>query len=1049
MDIKGIKTPKLRREILKLISQASMKTSASRSVYEKNALKFQRPKLLSMYELLTTKPKQITAKTFTQFVEKKKNPAVTRAKKGIKIINKKNQNKYGVKMYKVYGQAFQSKYPNSYYRQSLKYYNNGEEVTSFTVAGELVQAWAYSYLWLNKNRLQSMTNQTVTSGEPYLWFPDAFLMEYPHGYVKYTIEAFDRVGTNVDLMLKKVQSYKNNLQGTCVYDGCVKFMEYKLILNPNNKKAQIALNKLNKSRLQYAKEYTNETLSDIGKLVKSSIVIKDYINGCDQHFNQDKFNDFRIEFMNTKYNHLELTTSSFKEPIVLNTKEELQHIKDVNEYYIEKFGSVYTTDNVYKVKDTEFKNIFKQWSKDVQLPLYSINTSSDGYKFLENYDYVMHRFINKMPIDNSLYQENDLIKSYYNYSNKDYNPFYVGVPSGAFITCSCDETFDYADITKNKLVGFYEVMIISINNNKLTQLGFKVGSKYTLFTSMINILLLHCKLQFINASYGPSVHIPFTEDFLQKEDGLSHYCKAVGIFQRVNTTIDTSVKVINSDVAYYSIINQAGCSYYRDQNIIHISRDNEDVKSYQHIALAIHSYNHTLILNEMLKYNIEDIFGVKLDSIVLKKTVAIQPNKCFKVKEANIEDLLKNWGAIMEAEKAPATILQSVTELETFLTTSVKTNDYFHFNSDLDEGIADPIYEGNECEDDIDITPANWFMPECDILADLGVDLSDIVSDYIKPSNNTTLYVKHILYVLVYITHRVIIIGGKGGSGKTNSLLRNLDPKTTCYTTTCWNLIEGLGKKYGDIIGLSLPKLTGKMDGSNVEKAYRPQIKNIIIDEATLIDIQTIKDIIKMYPHCYIYILGDIDMDGTYYQCSMMNKVINPSKMNCQYVKYTKTYRFNPELDDYLNDLRNKMIEYKGNTRELKKWVEGSLIKSCYKSIDDITYNTDDVGISCNNEMGDKSKHLTEKFIARGAKPKYFIKNTYLHKKQMRGQELFEIPDHKNYEMKLFKTIHSFQGLDLNENNKIIIDLSCVFDYNLIYTAFSRARRIDQIQIII
>ena len=56
-------------------------------------------------------------------------------------------------------------------------------------------------------------------------------------------------------------------------------------------------------------------------------------------------------------------------------------------------------------------------------------------------------------------------------------------------------------------------------------------------------------------------------------------------------------------------------------------------------------------------------------------------------------------------------------------------------------------------------------------------------------------------------------------------------------------------------------------------------------------------------------------------------------------------------------------------------------------------------------------------------------------KNQLKGQELLEKPDHNNYECKLFKTIHSFQGLDLNHNNKIVIIIDSLFDENLLYTA--------------
>ena len=88
---------------------------------------------------------------------------------------------------------------------------------------------------------------------------------------------------------------------------------------------------------------------------------------------------------------------------------------------------------------------------------------------------------------------------------------------------------------------------------------------------------------------------------------------------------------------------------------------------------------------------------------------------------------------------------------------------------------------------------------------------------------------------------------------------------------------------------------------------------------------------------------------------------------------------------------------------------------------------------------------LSQYFIKKGTKEQYYIKNTDLRRGHFKGQQLETKPDHTNYEIKLFKTIHSFQGLDLNNDNKIIIHIGSNFDFNLFYTALSRARRVDQI----
>lgn len=1063
MNIKGLKIPKLRKVLSQLIVESKNIPSGSKDAFLKKAQKFQRSKLEELYNTITEskKTEKLTVKQFTSQVLEKKAPLKS-FKHGMIKLTSSNINKYEpFGLYNKTAKRFLQKYPNSLYKFKIRYYKpDGTEVLkffgpkSFTEAGavinnskgqpirEIITPWNYTFQEFDKSILNDMRSQTTLNNGTYEWHPTYFLRKvYPTGYVVFTAETYAKVG-NIPKAIARIQKYKENETKTCVYDGCVKYFEMKMNRNEKDKHAKSAYNKLIKSRLQYATEYTDETLCKIGQLVKASIVIKDFVNGEDKEFNKDEFNRFRIEFMNTRYNHLELCTASFNEPIEVETIEELQRIKDVNEYYIEKYGTVYTCDNVYKVKDSEFKTIFTRWKNSVNFNNYSISVNSETFKFLDEYDFVVHRFINNLAIDNSLYKELDLKKAYHNYSDKEFNKYYVGVPSGAFIHCHCNDTFDYKKLS-NKIVGFFEVKIISIHNDKLIKLGFTIGSNYIFFTSMINLLLEHCELQFINASYCPSVHIPFTEEFLNKEDGISHYCKAVGIFQSINNKIDTNIKILNKDIEYYSIINSPDCSYYRDQNIIHISRDNMDVKSYRHIALAIHSYNHTLVLSEMLNYNIDDIFGVKLDSIVIKKDIKIIENPIFKIKEANIENLLKNWGLVKEIEKQPVSMIQELNKLEEFVNAPE--------SNDSTKSCRLPMKEFKKIDTsalDFGLSLSCEFE-DLETIIDFKVSMDDIITSYIRPSENKLVWKDYFLYTDEYVYQSVIVIGGKGGSGKTSSLLRYLQPNITCYTTTCWNLIEGIKRKNNNIIGLSIPKLTGEMDGQTVDKCYRPDMKFIIHDEATLLDYKKdTKEIIKSYSHCFHFILGDVDFDGSYYQCSMMNKVINPSKVKCQYVQYTKTYRFDSELDNNLNQLREKMIEYKGDTSKLNRWFKQSEFKSRVFNINEIKYNDNDVGISCNNEMGAKSKHLTEQFIARGAKPKYFIKTTCLHKKMMRGAELSEKPDHSNFEMKLFKTIHSFQGLELQHDNKIIIDLSCVFDFNLLYTAMSRARRMDQIYII-
>lgn len=219
----------------------------------------------------------------------------------------------------------------------------------------------------------------------------------------------------------------------------------------------------------------------------------------------------------------------------------------------------------------------------------------------------------------------------------------------------------------------------------------------------------------------------------------------------------------------------------------------------------------------------------------------------------------------------------------------------------------------------------------------------------------------------------------------------------------------------------------------------------IVIDELTLIDEKSINTIIKEYPNCFIFIVGDVDKDGYFYQCNLQNKVYKP-KNNHQYIKYSKSYRFNTELDEKLNKLR-EFMKCNKNILKLNKFVKNEF-SNCIIKKENVEYNNNDIGISALNDYNN-GNNMTNYFVDKGTKPKYFIKKTDKKRNHLCGREILEKPSHKNFEMKLFKTIHSFQGLDLDDDNKIIISITKNFDYNLFYTAFSRARRLDQIKLLI
>ena len=964
----------LRNQLLKLLEKKkNLLYNKSSFISLQNLINTaQKPKL----DLLKDELDRITEKGYSLKTFKSNFTLNKSIKKESETILRLNNNNLGDTDYYIHikkVKELQSQYPNSVYQQITRFYENNRLISTINITDTDVK------------KIKEKLNFQLRDGSEGQWKVSNFLQnEDDNRRVEIITRAYKRI-ENINDEVKFLQTFKDNDTGTCVYDAFIKYFS-----NLKGVKAQQTLKRLQKNEQLYSKSYTYENLKEICELCKSSILIVDLINEKDTLINENPCNFFRLQMINSKYNHLDLFINDFEINSISN--DEYDTIKNDSEFYVEKMGTLYTLEKTYKKTDSNFKEIYNEWKKEVNYNKLSMLENTDEFRFINNYDYSTHRFNTGFVIDNDLYKETDLKKAYYNYSDVNYNRFYKGVPCGAFISVVCDDTFDYSKLVNR--VGFFEIEILE-SNDKLNYFGFTYGSKHILYTATIDLFIeKNINFRFINACYSKSVHIPFSEELLTKFNGDGYefkegddntlafkgYCKAYGLMNTSNSEIDITIKPLKDDYNYYSVINNTNNIVYSNEKLIKIKKINKLPMTHKHLFNAIHSYCKTLVLEQLFKMNTYDIVGVKVDSIVYRGDYKFNSN--FDNKKCKIEKLLNK-----------------------------NCND-----NSLDYGL--------DCE--IEFTSNEFFK-----------------SLFTEKYNNM-IFKNPILYTDEYI-YNDVFIGGAGGTGKTSSLLQSLNNKTLVFTSICWNLITAVKEKY-NCIGLSLPKLTGEMNGKKCDKTNLNIIRDIIIDEATMIDEKTIKSIIDEYYYCNIYVLGDIDKDGRAYQ-TIISKNILKDFTNFQYVKYTKTYRFDNELNEKLNKLRLKMIEYNNNIPNLENYIKNEF-KDNYVDKNTVEYTDKSIGISSNNDLGEASVGLTDYFIKKGASEKYYVKTTDLNKKLYRGMKLNEKPDNKNYEMKLFNSIHSYQGQTIEKDEKLIISFNKVFEYNLFYTAFSRARTLNQIIIL-
>lgn len=997
-------------------------------------------------------------------------------KESIKIDYKKiHIEKYEYITHKIQLTRAFKKYGPGLYYHSIKFYDDNNNLLDgdnaffsninnlFNINGNVIEEYDYSpqifkKIINNSKQLKDFidfVNISFCISSEYIW-PCSAIYDEQHKYIKkfYSIIETKIYKPEETLNNNQVipQTYRENHNNICVYDNlCDYFNE----LKDKNRNAKAIYNKLNsKSGDKFKKEYTDDNINDILQFCESSLVIKDLVNNTKKEF-KTEYARFNIEMLNTKYNHLDLYKYNINNKkyidekyIFLENEQELNNIKKSEDFYIHQYNILYTKDNTYKIKDTPFKIAYQQWKEKTNYNKYFIYDDDESLKLIENYNYEMHNFFNpKLEINNNLYHEIDIKKAYANYQNLNY---YKGVPSGSFINTLCDETFNiniFNDMYNNEIIGFFQVKIINIldKHEHFKILGIELNKYYVFSSSQIYILKNYLEFKFINMSYSPSVDLHFGySELLNKENNISYYCKAYGLML-CKSDINVKIKPLKIDKQYYNILNGSNKLMFNVDGEININFTDRKTKTYKHIAYYIHSYIRSMILEQLFDININDVFGVKLDSIIIKNDSNYKLNEQrFKIKSCNIENMIYLNNEKEEQEEKEADNLIKYKELKNKIYKKI-------------------IFSNDDDIQKFKLYNINFFILLEELKEYKNLNIKDYnklhayyKNKYFTNCENNFSFNSNLLYTNDYIYKRVVFIGGQGGSGKTSSLLGGkLNYNNICYSSLCWNLISSkkieIQQKYNkNIIGYSICNLSGNVNGAKCELIEDNNIKYLIIDEATLIDYKDIKFILnhKNYKHCFIFIIGDIDKNNFYYQCPTPFGEILKIQNFMQYVYYNKVYRFEDILLQRLIKLRNFMKKNKANDKynnNLKNYVYKLFSDRLY-NLNEITFNNNDIGISARNDFKNNNNELSNYFYEHGTDEKFFIKTTFRRKNQLRGKEVENKAP--NTECKLFKSIHSFQGLEVNEESKIIINIDCNFNYNLFYTAISRAKKLNQIYII-
>lgn len=832
--------------------------------------------------------------------------------------------------------------------------------------------------------------------------------------------------------------FRDDESKCCFYDSLIYILKNKYALKQETKR-NLAIKRLLEMRNEEGVSINDtnfkKMISEYGfKIYIRNIFTSETIEFCDPKYKSKPV--FVFNLLHTYQDHV-IPDFDDKEEIKL-TAEEFEKMKNESNDIIIVFGStLIINDKVYKKEtDPEFNDRFGKYKIMIN------EDNKDLRNFLNCYYHNMHHIFNNKLNYNDLV-EFDLKKAYINIHDQ---PFYNGIPSKNMIFHKL-ENYTNEDFNKqyeNNIIGFYHIRILNINDKRIKIFGFNNDKEngYILASIMIKWLIQYADIEFVAGAYSKSDmerlytlnDVDMTKCSNKKE--IPKYCKFNGLLQKEFTDDLITVKSDKKDDEFITTCCDKGYDVFKfkenEGKREYVLRKEKNTYAYtSYVAYYVHSYINYWILSTVMKMkDIKNLYGIKYDSIVCHKDeIDIFDSDNFSNKTMNI--VLDKEKNIFLVKKGDKVVCESKTkkEADNYIKTKRENmekifgEDTFMFLSTV---VSDEDYTKEEIEE---------------IKKRHNVSF-DLIS-YPKLTLPTDYLYKNIIYCT-----------GKGGSGKTTNIISSLKNKII-YTTSSWNLCNDVNKKFG-INAFPIHRLLGDIKGYECEPINITSYQVLIIDEITLLDIEHVKRLINKYSNMFIFVLGDVNSEKGrhffFYQCSVSGLVYPFDDNIHQRMHYQTNFRFSNEYNDKLDKLRDYMLELVKMSKAKPEHITDKVLELFkdrvfdYKTLD---YDNDTKGLTPLNEFTThfKGEGLNKYYYNKNGIVRHYVNKTLFNKGLYKG--MIKDEEIKGYTTNgLFLSVHGYQGITIPENEKLIINISHNFDYQLLYTALSRVKNESQIYLI-
>ena len=380
--------------------------------------------------------------------------------------------------------------------------------------------------------------------------------------------------------------------------------------------------------VQYQNGIPYEDMEMIAKRLAVGIVIEDPLMNELYRYNKNPKNK-TFRYINSRINHGDYTlfVNMDMSDAQIITAEEMTYI--IADSYEHETYALYTgtIQNPKTVVTPTVKYVTEEYTNST---LYHFTKTFDRgmyidcvkrphlMEYVRKSSHLVVNWKNKLYTGDSLEscQEIDMSKAYTQFASC---PGYIGFPAIINNVCTLPANWDIS------VLGIYTVTITNNPNNKVTKLlramGITVNNTYTLTTPILLFLKSHgVEFDVVCGAYamGKPYHFQFPQAMIDSKE----YMYWVGVQLHVRTCSEHKLACTESyaQVLLHDSeknVENVDMRYCKETKTLLMQQNLKHHYSLPHISAYIVSYTQLHVLHELMKYEPEQIYGTKLDSIIV------------------------------------------------------------------------------------------------------------------------------------------------------------------------------------------------------------------------------------------------------------------------------------------------------------------------------------------------------------------------------------------------------------------------------------------------